>query len=128
MRKKQPTRLRTKGELGGHSDDVVVKKERTSEPQHDAETTQGARGAGSGESVRITASAGFGEIGGTVDQILRRAELALFKARASGPSGFQSDVTRPSAPLLRRPQRERARASYATRETADGGSDALIAS
>jgi diguanylate cyclase (GGDEF)-like protein/PAS domain S-box-containing protein len=58
--------------------------------------------AGSGESVRITASAGFGEIGGTVDQILRRAELALFKARASGPSGFQSDVTRPSAPLLRR--------------------------
>jgi diguanylate cyclase (GGDEF)-like protein/PAS domain S-box-containing protein len=57
--------------------------------------------ASSSDNLTITASAGFGEICGTVDQILRRAEMALFKARASGPSGFQSDIQQRSTPILR---------------------------
>ncbi|WP_156840610.1 GGDEF domain-containing protein [Novosphingobium aquimarinum] len=57
--------------------------------------------ATSGDNLSITASAGLGELRGTVDQILQRAELALFKARASGPSGFQSDIAKRCAPILR---------------------------
>lgn len=55
----------------------------------------------SGDSLRITASAGFAELSESIDPILRRAELALFKARAAGPSGFQSDIARPRPPILR---------------------------
>ncbi|PEQ13055.1 hypothetical protein B2G71_09545 [Novosphingobium sp. PC22D] len=47
---------------------------------------------GGGDGVKLTASAGLGSIAGGIDRALWRAELALFKARARGPSGFEADI------------------------------------